>query len=238
MEQDTLNLRLLANYKYSGKQDIIQPYYITLLLNNITDLQNIKKEDLDWIVQTLKAEVKEMLDRSKNARFKAVAMNFNVAQRRKFESAVSPKKLDWFLPYAQGSFQYVRGAWSPSVGLGVEYTWRQYNLQTSYFRLMWEPYFFFTRTTDKKTEVDRTDFISLVYGERLFLEAGGRDLRYGVHFSIGYAVRNKGDWFEENAFKFSFPGLEYRNMYLYPEFHANKLFKNVSPSLKLVVNME
>lgn len=245
IEQDTLSIQLLTEYQPpSNRQNKFpfprgyQPMYITLLLNNITDLPSITKEDLDWAVEAMKKDVAVMLAKSKKDEYAPVFGVYNVWEKKKVHAFQMGTPIKQTIPFIQGSFQYVRGGWAPSVGVGMEHSWREHDLRTMYLRLIWEPYFFFNRTIDKKTELDRTDFVTAIFLERMLEEKGSRELDYSLQFTLGYAVRTRGTWFEKNTFKFSLPGFEYRNMMLYPEFNFHDFFKDFNPSMKLVMNFE
>ena len=217
---------------------LVPGYTITLLLNDISDVGKLPKGFLSSGIELLKKDL-DPNDKGNNGPYSGT---YDIIQQKRVTPLNRPEPL-WnkhgVVPYAQMSIQYGRGDWMPSAGAGLEYYYGRSQYGQFGARLIWEPFFFFSRDLNKKLVTERNDFLTLkFYSNWKFVYKALTDGQYNLNFSIGYLIRRKGTWFEPNTFKFSFPGLQRKNMLLEPEFFFNKFFKNFSPSLKLTVFLE
>jgi hypothetical protein len=157
---------------------------------------------------------------------------------------ISPEKTKWIkwgafkselVPNIYGSFQFVRGNFSPSMAAGLRYTdFTNANMRSHYF-LMWEPYFFFSKDASNKLVTDRNDFITFRYTE---MEKNKQPFTYSANFSIGYLAGRRGEWFEKNTLKVGLPAVRSGWLQLEPEFYFNNWFRNFSPTIKLTIHYE
>jgi hypothetical protein len=246
VDQDTLRYigyiqrpgTFVVNYK-----DSRPGFIITLLLNNISDVSRLPTGILSSGIILLNKDF-ELLGKNKAGEPRPLRSGTYDLQQQKRISPLKTFELQYgskngWIPYGQMSVQYGRGEWMPSVGAGIEYYYGKSKYGQYGVRLIWEPYFFFSRDLNKKLITDRNDFVTLrFYSNWQFLFPSTPYNQYNLNFSFGYLVRRKGDWFEPNTFKFSLPGIQRKNILAEPEFFFNKFFKDFSPSLKLIVFLE
>ena len=249
MEQDTLRIALFTKREMiSNKKKVYfdQPYYITLYLNNITDVPTIQASDLDWALTTLKADLGANLTNSpRNSYYNRFNSSYNVVTQKKVGAIPIGQFKGYnrrtrFTPYTQVGLQYVRGAWAPSIGAGFEIVRDVYQNQKQHFALLWEPYFFFRNNaaTGGKVTMDRNDFVTFKYKYNMLSPNNNKELSFATNVSLGYLVNRNGNWFEPHTFKFTLPGLQTKNILLEPEFFFHDFFKQFSPSLKLTLVFE
>jgi hypothetical protein len=213
-------------------------YTVTLLLNNISDIEKLPKGILASGIELLKKD----LGTTENGTGQRYSGTYDLLQQKRITPLNRPE-LNWknhgVVPYAQMSIQYGRGDWMPSVGAGLEYYYGKSKYGQYGVRLIWEPYFFFSRDLNKKLVTDRNDFVSLkFYSTWQLISKSLENGQYNLNFSFGYLISRRGSWFEPNTFKFSLPGFQRKNILVEPEFFFNKFFKNFSPSLKLTMFLE
>jgi hypothetical protein len=213
-------------------------YTITLLLNNLSEVEKLPVGILASGIELLKKDI----DATNKGESKRYSGTYDLLQQKRITS-LNQGELHWnkkgWIPYVQMSAQYGRGEWIPSAGAGLEYFYGKSKYGQYGVRLLWEPYFFFSRDLNKKLVTERNDFVSLkFYSNWQFVVKYLANDQYNLNFSIGYLIRRKGDWFEPNTFKFSLPGLQRKNLLVEPEFFFNKFFRHFSPSLKLVLFLE
>jgi hypothetical protein len=251
VEQDTLRIiqytrdssrysrSTIVNGRYV-KNYMEQAYVITLVLNNIGDLPRLSTADLFWALTHLKEELGKNLNTPPNKQyFSRFSAAYDVPARRK----ISPARMTAFssvyalAPYVQVGFQFARGTWLPSAGLGIELSKRVSETTTRFYRLIWEPHFAFGRDANGNTVMERNDFATFRYSVNT-RRPGTRELMFAQNFSLGYLRHRRGSTFEDNTFKFTLPGLQTKNILLEPEFFFNKSFRNFSPSLKLTLVLE
>lgn len=248
VEQDTLRIKLYTLKKAAAKGNIkkntiFEPYFITFYLNNISDITSIAPDELSKGLALLKRD----LENSKNARKGKENYNqYYALYNLQNETRISPvnnrnfgfgrNKKTSVIPYIPVGVQYVRGAWAPSVGAGLELSMGN-PLSTRMLRLYWEPLFFFRRDGNGKLATERNDFISFKFTNNA-KDPVSKNLTYALNFSAGYLIRRRGDWLEKNTVKFSLPGMQMKNVLLEPEFFFNNFFKNFNPSLKLSLYFE
>lgn len=238
MEQDTLRITLLTNrHIKSAKKEltISQPYYVTLYLNNITNLPSLQASDLEWALTTLKNDLKKNLYASPSKQYsQRYYASYNVVEQKRITPAKDLNGFDRqteFVPYVQVGLQYVKGGWAPSAGLGAEVIRQVRPNRKQHFQLFWEPYFFFHTDNIGKVVTDRNDFITFKYRN----DFEGTEKHVADNISFSYLFRRKGVWFEENTFKFSFPGLRFQSLFVEPEFYFNDFFRHFTPALKVTL---
>lgn len=245
VEQDTLRIRLYTLSAINSRS-VVTPhaYYITFLLNNITDFEGIVSLDkLNPAIALLKNDLAVKSNQRKRVGDVYYAL-YNVESGKRIRPAKLPilnasdQKAVFVPPYVQLGVQYLRGQWTPSVGVGLELQKRTSTERVQHYRLIWEPYFVFSRDPSSKLMMDRNDFISFKYSLSSKITTPSRQIEFLQTVSIGYLVNNSGEWFEPHTIKFSLPGFHSKNILLEPEFVFNDFFKNFSPSLKLVLYFE
>jgi hypothetical protein len=246
MEQDTLRIKLYTKGKtitiknQSGNTFLLHPYFIMLVLNNISDVASLSTDELSKGMALLRDDLnkneKVLKTKASYSRYYAL---YNVQTGKRISPAkgnIAWGKRKELIPFIPVGMQYVRGEWVPSTGVGGEWKTTNGNA-TRYFRLYWEPLFHFSRNADNKLTTDVNSFVAFKYTENT-KEPTSKNLIFAVNFSAGYLVDRQGELFEKNTIKFSLPGFQMKNVLLEPEFVFNKLFKDFSPSLKLSLYFE
>lgn len=243
VDQDTIRYKgfveLPKDFRFNGKPYYFpQPYVITLLLNNVADLGKLSPGILQAGLTLLLADIdKENASKSKS--FTSYYALYNVQQQKRISRSFGFRKAHGLEPYVQAGIQYVRGAWAPSAGAGLEYYYNQTKSGRYAMRLLWEPYFFFQRDVNNKLRTERNDFITLRFCDNSKISFGkDAPVEFNQNYSFSYLVSRKGDWFRPTTFKFTIPGIQMRNVLIEPEFFFNKFLKNFSPSLKLALFIE
>ncbi|RYY87729.1 MAG: hypothetical protein EOO15_11040 [Chitinophagaceae bacterium] len=249
VEQDTLRILMFSADTVNGVQPFVVggrylvssaqvPFSVMLLLNNITDMGKLSAADLHWALTHLKEELGRNLRNNRSSYWTRFSAAYDVTTRRKINpGGVRPRGAASIAPNVQVGLQFVRGAWLPSAGVGIEFMLRRNETNVHHYRILWEPHFDFSRNADGDVKMQRNDFATLQYHHRQS-RPGTRNPTFSQSFSIGYLRHRRGGMFEDNTFKFSLPGLETKNLMLEPQFYFNNFFKNFSPSLKLTLTIE
>ncbi|GAA4338154.1 hypothetical protein [Flaviaesturariibacter amylovorans] len=249
VEQDTLRIRLftldtLRDPKrirlYTSEPSYVyeQPYYVTLYLNQVTDVENLSPADLHWALNHLKEELGSNLTKQVPG-YSMLYAFYDVTRRRKI-TPVDPmrfsyRKRSYFNPYVQVGLQFVRGAWAPSTAAGFELTRNVRETRQVHWRLYWEPHFFFNRGEKGALITDRNDFVTFAYTDKEYT-TDRKSIRFSTHLTVGYLVRRAGPWLKPGTVKISVPSaIIWKQLHLEPEFWFNDLFKGFSPSLKLTI---
>jgi len=246
LEQDTIHLRLytfdVPSSSYTRTMKSYIPMDITLLLNNIADVEEIVNSGLlGPAISLLRNDLaayrakKNIIQQSLRGYYGTQPLMKMSLTNRDGGAAEKQKRIEFSLPvsepYVQLGFQYIRGAWAPSLGTGVQLIKRRDENDILYFRLMWEPYFFFEKGQD--VSLYRNDFITFRFYENSVFKGIKKEIHFKQTGSFGYLIRRKGEYFEPVTFKFALPGVVMDKLVLEPEFVFNKFFRNFSPSLKL-----
>ncbi len=244
VEQDTLRVRLFTRRaSLSILPPMGQSYYITFLVNHIADLPSIlAQQPIGATIALFRTDFAARKHKKASAYFTRYYAGYDVVTQKR----ISPLKgnLNSFyhkvelIPYVQVSLQYLRGAWVPSAGAGLELINKLSENVENRFQLLWEPHFVFGGDSLKRNGVQRNDFITFRYHTLSKYNGVDRKIEFRQTFSLGYLIRRKGTHFEASTFKFSLPGLQTKNILLEPEFFFNNLFKNFSPSLRLTLFLE
>ncbi len=238
IDQDTLLIKHWL-YEPTGRDTIYRfrqaGFYVAFTLNNITDVFNLPdktlslcKEDLFMHYPQLKKFTKK--DMEPREVWFGVAVNKPLV----ISSRGDRQQL---IPYMQFGIQHVRGGTVPTAGVGMQYMSFKKNYSWA-VRLYWEPFFQFQRDNENRLITNRNDFITLRYSGWETENLEKAKLGQYFSFSLGYLAGRRGNWFEKNTFKVSFPGLHYSTLVVEPEFFFNKAFRNFSPSLKLTYFFE
>ncbi|MDI9365478.1 MAG: hypothetical protein QM541_11035 [Flavobacterium sp.] len=218
-----------------------EDFFITILANNLSDIYTLPESALLTCLNRLKQEITPEYVNKADAKSRYSAY-FNMNTNEMF----SPSKMvhikyyssqrPELLPNIYSSLQYVNGSFVPSMAAGLRYTFGNCDLSRQYIFAMWEPYFFFRRDVNNSTITDRNDFITLRYIETELNGKKGFDFVNNV--SLGYLVRQQGNWFAPNTIKLGLPGVRSGWLQLEPELFFTGLFKRVTPSLKLTLHYQ
>lgn len=242
VEQDTLRVRLQIRPGSSPMRGQLPParfYYVTLLINNLSELPEVLDQSkLDPVVRLLRSDLAKPSNSRAVYSFTRVYARYDVATVRRIIPrgdrlmTTGSKSLTLAPPYIQVGIQYLRGAWAPSAQLGLDYKKSFSETSSNHYRLLWEPYFFFSKMGDASPRMDRNDFITLKFNQTSRIKLPNREITYYSNVSLGYLVNRKGNWLAPHTFKFALPGLQTSNILIEPEFLFHDLLKGFSPSLK------
>ncbi len=250
VEQDTLRIKGFAlmgdknTPAFPGQSTINsnQPFFITLLVNNINDIKNIEADALQKCIDLLKKDITDEYI-SKQRSYHTYTANYDMRSAER----TYPRNLRWlkysqagyydeFVPNVYAGFGYVRGNFVPSFSAGLRYTLEDGFSGKKHLFAMWEPYFIFTRDGFNKLVTDRNDFVTLRY---INIPKGKKEgFDFVDNVSLGYLIRRQGNWFEPGTFKLGIPAVRSGWLQLEPELFFNGFFKNFSPSLRLTIHYE
>jgi hypothetical protein len=218
-----------------------EPFFVTITTNNLNDIHTLPENALLDCLNRLKQEVTPEYVNKADAKSRYSAY-FNMTTNKMF----SPSKLKYIKYYSSqrpelepniyNSLQYVNGSFVPSLAVGLRYTFGNRDLSKQHIYAMWEPYFFFRRDVNNSLITERNEFITLRYIETENNKNKGFDFVSNV--SLGYLVKQRGDWFAPNTIKLGLPGVRSGWLQLETELFFTGLFKGVSPSLKLTLHYE
>lgn len=147
---------------------------------------------------------------------------------------------DYLVLTGAAGIQNYKNYFSPSVKLGADVFISNGNYK-SQIGLAWEPHFLFSKNSAGTLQTYRNDFITLSLARK---PIAGREKSDGFHFtvfqqlSVGYLIRQKGDFFDPHTFRLGTSSMEWGKgrLKLEPVIYFHDLFKSVSPGLRLSVN--
>jgi hypothetical protein len=250
-EQDTIRIKAFmevskedvlnsVSKEFPSNKPIMQPYFITIILNNCADLFQLPENSLQACIIKLKTDL--------NAEYIATAdpkAKYNASFNMRTDKMFSPGKLKWIknpgsvqelVPNIYAGLQYTAGTFVPSFSAGLRYTFANRQFSTKRIYAMWEPHFFFSKDLLNNTITERNDFITLRY---ISIENKKKEpFDFVGNVSLGYLIRKQGNWFEPNTFKVGIPGVRSGWLQLEPEFFFHGFLKGVSPSIKLTIHYE
>ena len=107
--------------------------------------------------------------------------------------------------------------------------------------LSWEPQFLFAKNAQGNLVTYRNDFLTLLLGAEPIAGKGkteGLNFGFFQHLSIGYLVRNKGDFYDPHTFRIGTGSINWieGRVKLEPVFYFHDFFKGITPGLRLSVN--
>lgn len=236
IDQDTIRIKIRGFHKDAF-------CYVSLLLNNAIDITTLAPGT------GLKA--RELVINAVEQKYK---VNTPVNTWHKYYAVVNIETGKLVSPYsykairsqnknftlkAPFSLGFARGQFLTGVSVLAEY---HYGNHPGYdwgsdmmFGLAWQPLFGFRQDGNGKTTIQRNDFLTLSFMELPYKQHAG--FRFVSSLSLGYLVRRQGEIFEANTFKVGLPSLRNGSLFLEPEFYFNNFFKNVSPGIKIRVNV-
>lgn len=233
VDQDTLRIKF---YEEKG-----QASYINLLVNNLADIKNLPpnagKRSLELVQKGLEKNYKAPIKNNPRHAYYAV---FNLETG----ALVSPKT-DNYHAIRSGSDQLEITLFKPSLAYarGNVFTGFSFGAAFNYsktrgtwgsrhsFGLYWEPQFSFRSDSLVKMKASRNDFLTLRFEETPNKPLANFELL--STFSVGFLIRNSGNYFEKNTFRVGLPGVGTGRLLLEPELYFNDFLKNVSPGIRL-----
>ena len=249
IEQDSLNIiGYFPNdhpYEPSRPNALLPviPYKITVAMNDINNLKSLINGKANEIMaQALDEWYKQKNWSPKRGLGKNMLGYYNLADPSKTSKLheaynYSSGGRNYYVPYAQISIQGVNNRFVTSAGLGFEIIHSRGH-EEQHAKLYWEPYFGFSTDQNGKTKLRRNDFVTFQYTEAFYEDNTKKKIQYAQIFSLGYLVHRSGNLFEKNTFKFGLPGIQYKDLFLYPECYFHDLFKQFQPTLKLMLYLD
>ncbi|WP_416440517.1 hypothetical protein [Phnomibacter sp. MR] len=233
VDQDTLRIKF---YEEKG-----QASYINLLVNNLADIKNLPanagKRSVELIHTALEKNYKAPIKNNPRHAYYAV---FNLETG----ALVSPKTDNYHairsgsdqleITLLKPSLSYARGNVFTGFSFGAAFNYSKtrgaWGSRHS-FGLYWEPQFSFRSDSLVKMKASRNDFLTLRFEETPNKPLANFELL--STFSIGFLIRNSGNYFEKNTFRVGLPGVGTGRLLLEPELYFNDFLKNVSPGIRL-----
>jgi len=220
------------------------PYRVTILLNNLSGLEECLQQNLNAYMQKISMEWMEYRQAGKKDNWESrLQASYNVADSSKntrLSNTLFSSKKKFLLPYISFGIQNMQNIFTPSLAAGMEYYYTSNNNKERHFLLYADNYFFFNNIPNavKKIQVNTFATFQLknIYQQ---VNTGEKDaMKYNEQFSIGYLINRNGTYFEKQSFRLGFPGFNYRNLQVLPGLFFNDFFRQVSPSLSLSVFFE
>lgn len=231
---DTVKFYYFTGDGYSPKlRRFIKPVTVTFVFREFNNPRELTTLPVDESINSLKQNLKTRP--AKNKKSWGTIFDTLPSGWTMFRQFQTRKNKIYFEPDLFVALQYTRGEWVSSAAAGLQLIKGDYEGERNVFKLLWEPHFAFTRDNDGNRKFHRNDFITFRFEQH---EKSVKTDLFPVTLSLGYLVRRKGDLYEKNTFKFSFPGLKYESLSIEPEFFFNDFFRNFSPSLKLNLNID
>lgn len=222
--QDTLRIKQLTPppaRRRKGDTTAI-PYFIMLVLNNITDIESLPDGEL----QAATSLVWEDVRKSGYAKNTNPGLRMDAWYNLKEQKRVAPQKSEGLLTgngiflslYSTFGLQYVYDSWIPSVAGGVEMRRMMNQRKWWSVALYIESYPLFIRNiATRKRSVESNTFICGRYTIGTSSKTDPSRLAISNSVAIGYLVQRNSELFDKVTFKITLPGLRFHNVALEPE---------------------
>lgn len=232
--QDTLRIKQLTPppaRRRKGDTTAI-PYFIMLVLNNITDIESMPGGELQAATRLMQEDVWK----SVYAKNTSPALRMDAWYNLKEQKRIAPAKKTALVTgngtflslYATVGLQYLYDSWIPSVAGGIEVRRMANQWQWWSVSLYVEGYPLFARNVATgKRLVESNTFIGSRYTFGTLSRRDPSRLTISNSVAIGYLVQRNSEFFDKVTFKVTLPGLRFHNVALEPE------FINGNASLKL-----
>jgi hypothetical protein len=233
--QDTIYIvGILPNPpKPADKVSLKHPRYysLTFYLNDWSDVRSING-NLNAKIKTLLANINGKWVKLKGAGIRHLQADNTITANQPRGHVAGA---DFLAGYITVNAQNYKHYFVPSFSIGLRATLT--NKERSYKwvpGLLWEPYFFFARDVQNKLKTYRNDFLTLIYAQGGTKDRDPRkEFSYSTHLSLGYLVHRSGDYFDKNTFHLGAGQVHFLKTTIEPGMYFNKLFKGVSPSIKI-----
>jgi len=245
IEQDTVRVKgfmksFAKSYVFPYKLVREQKYWeVTFLVNNILEIaaaylngtltNTMKKISDEYISKTKWTRAKD-----KNLNFTANYYPYDKEKPGKSVYTGTHPAITLILSYRLG-LETVRNTFGGSFSEGISVNIKKGNtvkLYTAYWDVLLLP----DRDNIGKWRANGYGFITLQWSsinpKPLLPDNRYNKLTYENTTSISYLIRGNGNYFDENTFKFGFPGVRYKTLYLYPQLIFNK-YPSISFKLTL-----
>lgn len=236
--QDTINIIgiILDPPKPSQKISTTKPRYYHLLfyLNNIGELAGYMNGYLTAKIKTIKDNVntKWPLILGTGSHYLAKDKSISADKPKGFTSVGTGDMIEGFITV---NVQNYKKYFVPSFSLGVKLVMtnrdRTFKWEPGLF---WEPHFLFAGDSSGKLKTYRNDFLTLTYGQGGVIDHDPRkDFSFSAVFSLGYLIRRRGDFFEENTFRFGAGKLKLLKTTIEPSIYFDNFLKGVTPGIRI-----
>ena len=244
LAQDTVYIVGEIKYRVTtgkNKDAYLTRYYrIGFFINNLEELAGYTDGRL--------ANKIAAIQKSKYERWKAEeGGHLYTAMSDNSISAIAPNGFnavpgDYVRLNAGVSFQNYKNYFVPAfyVNASLFINSRRYKYEVG---LAWEPHYIFSKNTAGNLQAYRNDFLTLNLGFEPRqpgppVNHNEPHIDFLQHFSVGYLVSRKGDFYDAHTFSFGTGGIEWfgGKIKLEPLIYTNFTKHNASPGVRLIVN--
>ena len=251
VDSDTVRISFYSstgkNMRFTSKDSTyyrpgVGAFVINLSVNNIADIYDLPEAIMSQCLARLKESASPYLSNAKKINLgTSYKATFNMTTGKMMnaygnKATIYNSTQKALMPTIHLGIQYARGSIIPSAAVGMQYV-KENEYSTKFWRLLWEPYFIFSKDNDNKVVTHRNDFITIqIMG--IDKKHDFTKLHTNGNLSVGYLAGRRGELFEKNTFKIGLPCFIHGNLQFLPEFFFNDLFRNFSPSFKMVLLFE
>ncbi len=241
LEQDTVNIICAVPYpnKYViGKLRSEMSYYqVRFFVNQLSNLNNYTDSRLNEKITNFPYKNSQWHRETDNNWY---PVNGDHTMHAKHPGGFIGSAGDQLEINAGVNLQNYKNYFVPSFNITAKAVVSSYHYKYE-FGLAWEPQFLFAKDNQGSLVTYRNDFLSLILGREPITEKGKTDgLQYNFfqHLSIGYLIRNKGDFYDPHTFRIGTGGINWADgrIKLEPIFYFHDFFKGVTPGIKLSLN--
>ncbi|HRH47221.1 MAG TPA: hypothetical protein PLP23_00640 [Panacibacter sp.] len=237
-EQDTIHIiGIIPNApKPEQKISLTNPryYHLTFYLNNISELTGYMGGALTQKIAIIQNNI--------NGKWPTVQGSGN--HYLKNDNTIIAGAPKGFTPQGIGDFvngfitinvQNYKNYFVPSFTLGARFVFtnrdRTFKWEPGIF---WEPHYLFAKDATGKLKTYRNDFLTLTYGQGGTTDYDARkDFSFSAVFSLGYLIRQKGDFIEKNTFRLGAGKLQLYKTTIEPSMYFDNFFHGVTPGIRI-----
>jgi hypothetical protein len=237
-EQDTIHIiGILANPPApQQKISLHNPryYHLTFYLNDAAELATYMHGTLQQKINTLQQNI--------NGKWPLILGGSD--HSLKADSTISAGAPKGFTPNGIGDYingyitvnmQNYKNYFVPSFSLGLKLVLtnrdRTYKWEPG---ILWEPHYLFAKDNTGKLKTYRNDFLTLTYGQGGTKDFNPRkDYSFNTVFSLGYLIRQQGDFMEKNTFRLGAGKLQLYKTTIEPSIYFDKFFHGVTPGIRI-----
>jgi hypothetical protein len=234
LEQDTIHIVLEYPVTTGRRHDGIRQDRLSLYVNNYHEISSYITGGLNEKVRWLQKNLNRYWVREKG---------IYRAEKDPSISAPTPAGYvamsnDQLFSVIQMNMSNYKNYFAPSfsLGIGLSFT-REGNSRK--FTFLWQPLFLFGTNAQGHLQTYRNEFLVFNIFREWKNPPAVRMIDLSPSLSFGWLVRRSGDYFEKNTY---FLGIGHVNLYrnaiiMQPGMYFHDLFKEVTPSLKLNINL-
>jgi hypothetical protein len=126
----------------------------------------------------------------------------------------------------------------PAFGMGTTLVLSNREKQWKHeIGLQWEPNFLFSKNSEGKLSTFRNDFLTLSYGQGPVKEKDPKkQVSLNAIVSLGYLIYRNGEFYDKNTFRIGAGRLQLQKTAIEPGFYFHDLFRNVTPTIRIIQN--